>query len=538
MPFVVFYACSGRLTMSKTSERDRTYPAHPYLSAIVEATDDAIVTTTPDGTITSWNPAAEHLLGYTAGEVMHTQIFCIIPRSIAAKIRGMMGRARRGERTSHVETKLTGRDKQNVDVALTISPVRDKTGRVVSLLTIARDISRRKKGIQTRLQRNRELLTLHRLSEIMLSSRSLTESCRAIVEEICAATGFPNAAIALYDKPRQTIVFMGLKSRAVWRGDPMPEASIDQTMSGIVIQSGKPLVETDLPHHPEYRHRIKRWGSVATFVGYPMKVGRTVIGCLNLVHTRSVEISPDTARWIESLANYVAVLTERKRAAEELFRSREQLRELSRHVDSAIEEERKRIAREIHDQLGQELSLLQLELGAVRDGLPASAKQLRAQAKSMTKMIDSAIHSVQRISTDLRPAILDNLGIGAAVDWATKEFQKRTKIRCRVTVAPPDLKLDQNRSTALFRILQEALTNILRHAQATRVELRLVKKNGAVTLEVRDNGVGISHHRIADPKSVGLTGMRERVHPWGGSVAITGRPGRGTEITATIPLSP
>ena len=135
----------------------------------------------------------------------------------------------------------------------------------------------------------------------------------------------------------------------------------------------------------------------------------------------------------------------------------------------------------------------------------------------MTKLIDSTIRSVQRISADLRPSLLDNLGIGAAAEWQAKEFQKRTGIECEATVDPPDMKLDQDRSTALFRIFQETLTNVARHAQATKVKVHLSERDERVILKVKDNGVGISTDRLAEAKSFGLIGMRERVHFWGGA---------------------
>lgn len=221
-----------------------------------------------------------------------------------------------------------------------------------------------------------------------------------------------------------------------------------------------------------------------------------------------------------------------------MHESREQLRELSRRTQSAIEEERKRIGREIHDQLGQELSLFQLELGLIEDKLPRMQKDLRDKLKSMSALIDSSIRTVQKISADLRPTLLDNLGLGAAVEWAVKEFQKRTRIRCQVSFEPFEVKLDQERSTALFRILQETLTNVLRHARATKVNVLLVKREDAVVLTVRDNGIGIPRQRINDPKSVGLTGMRERVRPWGGKVSITAGSRKGTDITIIVPMKP
>ncbi len=526
------------MTTKPAVQRDKTTSSQAYLTALMDSSDDAIIITTPKAIITRWNAAAEKLFGYAADEMVQRPLSLIIPQKTAKELAVAMKQAGHGKRKRHFETTLVGKTKHQVDVSLSICPLKSNTANITSVLIIARDVSRRKRGVAERLQRNRELLTLHRLSETVLSSRSFEESCHDTVGEICNATGFPIAAIALYDEARQMVVWHGLRNHPAPPRYSVSEAPIDETLSGVVIRSGKPLVENHLLDHPEYTSRVMRWARANTFIGYPMKVGRTIIGCLNLAHTKSVEISPETAQWVESLANYVAVLTERKRAEDEILRSREQLRELSRQVQSRVEEERKSIARELHDQLGQELSLLQLELGLLRDQLPRAARDLRVQATSMAKMIDSAIRSTQRISTELRPTILDNLGLGPAAEWVTRQFQKRTGIHCRISIDPHEFSLDPERSTALFRILQEALTNVFRHAKATQVEVRLEKQKGSVVMKVRDNGAGIPRPRVTDPKSVGLTGMRERVHPWGGRVVISGIPARGTEVVATIPLSP
>ena len=526
-------------TISRTRlVRDEPRSTHPYLAGIEAASHDPIIVVTSRGFVASWNPAAKKLYGWTAREIKGRSISQVFSPEHQGTVRRILVKVRRGASVRQFESACITKDGQRFDVSLNLSPVKGRDGTVTGIIVVARDITRRLRGRETLVRQNRELLTYHRLSQIVLSSRSLQESYRDVADEIRAATGFPIAAIAIIDEVRQTIVFHGLKGPRIRGSVPALELPVSESFSGVVIRTGKPLIETHILDKHEYRSRVLRRTRAQTFVGYPMRVGEKIVGCLNLAHTENVEISDDTKQWIEGLANYVAVLTERKRAEEEIRASREQLRELSRWTQSAIEEERKRIAREIHDQLGQELSLLQLELGMIQDGLPKADKELRAKAKSMTKTIDTAIRSVQRISAELRPTLLDNLGLGAAVDWVVREFRKRTELRCRVSVNPPDLRLDQERSTAFFRILQETLTNVLRHARATQVDVRLVKQEHAVVLNVRDNGTGIPQHRITDWKSVGLTGIRERVHPWRGSVVISSRRDKGTEVIVTIPLEP
>jgi len=229
-------------------------------------------------------------------------------------------------------------------------------------------------------------------------------------------------------------------------------------------------------------------------------------------------------------------ITKRKRAEEELKSSREQLRDLSVYLLTVREEERTRIARQIHDELGQILTASKMDLSWLGKRLPKEQKSLLEKTKSMSKLIDIAIYTAQSISAELRPRILDDLGLAATIEWLAEEFQKRTGIECEVALDPEDIILDQERSTTVFRILQLTLTNVARHAKATKVKVSLKEKAGKLLLEVRDNGKGITKKQISDPKSFGLMGIRERVHFWEGEVNIRGVQDKGTTVTVSIPL--
>ncbi len=229
-------------------------------------------------------------------------------------------------------------------------------------------------------------------------------------------------------------------------------------------------------------------------------------------------------------------ITERMRVEEELQSSREELRNLSLYLESVREQERTNIAREIHDELAQSLTALKMDLAWLDNKLPRDQTPLVEKMHSMSELIDSIIQTVKRISAALRPGILDDLGLVAAIEWQAEEFQNRTGIKCRFAVNPDDLTVDQDRSTALFRIFQETLTNIARHAGASLVSVDLLKEAESLMLRVIDNGTGITEEQIHDSKSFGLIGMRERVHPWGGLVNIKGIPGQGTTVEVRIPL--
>lgn len=210
---------------------------------------------------------------------------------------------------------------------------------------------------------------------------------------------------------------------------------------------------------------------------------------------------------------------------------RSQVTDLSSYLQTVLEEERRRLARDVHDDLGQDLASIKLEVALVRRELPADALSAHARLDKLESLVDATIRSAKRIITELRPHVLDDLGLTAAIEWQAAEFQKRTGLTVEVSIYPAEIILDSERSTALFRILQEGLANIARHAGATRVSVNLTEIDGVIEFELRDNGCGITTEKVGDPRSFGLIGIRERVRTLGGTSEIFGRPGEGTRLT-------
>jgi PAS domain S-box-containing protein len=255
-------------------------------------------------------------------------------------------------------------------------------------------------------------------------------------------------------------------------------------------------------------------------------------------NTRAVRGQDRTILYYEGT---VEDITERTLTEEQLKNSHEQLRTLAAHLQLVREEERARIAREIHDELSQTLTGVQMSLSWLSKKLSKADNNeelhslLLEEIASMSKLIDTTTQAVQEISTELRPVVLDDLGLTAAIEWQTREFQTRMGIRCRFTLSPKNITLDKEQSTAIFRLLQETLTNVARHAYATSVNVSLKKKAGNLILEVRDNGKGITESEISNPRSLGLLGMKERALLLGGELRISGTPGKGTTVTIRIP---
>lgn len=230
-------------------------------------------------------------------------------------------------------------------------------------------------------------------------------------------------------------------------------------------------------------------------------------------------------------------VTERVNAVNALSRSREELREFAAAAASVREQEKSRIARELHDELAQALTALKMDLNWLEEKLPAGAEQLAAKARTMQTMLDGTVAATRRISADLRPLMLDDLGLLPAMEWLAQNFTDRTGIVCDLDIRSPDLDLEEPYATAVFRILQESLTNVSRHAQAALVEVSLDRIADQIELQVRDNGRGFSPDDPRKPNSYGLLGLRERAYLLNGSLEIDSKAGVGTTISVRIPLN-
>ena len=227
---------------------------------------------------------------------------------------------------------------------------------------------------------------------------------------------------------------------------------------------------------------------------------------------------------------------ERASAEHQLKIIREQLRNLSNHLQNIREEEKTRIAREVHDELGQSLTALKMDLVCLKQELPGLQPDLQERIQTMSGLIDSTITSVQRISSELRPQILDVMGLCEAISWQAREYQKRTTLRFDLNCE--QVSINKELTTELFRIFQEALTNVVRHSRADRVCVSLHQNAEQITLEIGDNGQGMPPEKINAPQSLGLIGIRERVLFFGGEVEFQGEPGKGTRVIVKTPLKP
>ncbi len=295
--------------------------------------------------------------------------------------------------------------------------------------------------------------------------------------------------------------------------------------------------------HPDDREFVMRRHAQLLAEGGPRDIEYRVVwpdGNVHVLFGRATVVRDELGQAIRTYGTNLDI-TARKQAEEQLKATSEQLRALSASVQSAREEESKRIAREIHDELGGALTSWKWDLEEIREIVsePMDSSQvvaLQTKIDAMIKLSGTTLDTVKRLASELRPMALE-LGLAEAIEWQALQFESRTGIAVKLERPLNKIDLSNEQSTAIFRILQEALTNILRHAKATKVAIMAREESGQFLMSIKDNGRGISESEKSGPQSLGLLGMRERAHLVSGEIKIKSTEGKGTEVTIRIPLS-
>lgn len=277
----------------------------------------------------------------------------------------------------------------------------------------------------------------------------------------------------------------------------------------------------------------------ASIMIVPLRKKRRITGFLSIDSYTHDAYTPEDLETLQSLADHCGGALERIAAQEALRANEEKLRALATQLQKVREDESLRIAREIHDEMGQAMTSLKIDLLWLEKRIGGNEKKVEPllnRIHSMVQMTDGAIQSVRRICTELRPRILDDLGLAAALEWQAHEFERRTGVACVIRLPKTALNVDQERAITVFRILQEILTNVARHARATHVSIELRQTAQDILLTVEDDGRGIGQNEMNSKKSLGLLGMRERAVAFGGEIKVVGTSGKGTCVTVKIPL--
>ena len=465
------------------------------LSGIIQSTMDAIITVDERQDIVIFNPAAEQMFGCTAADVQGMPLEQFIPSRFRAAHRTHINRfAETGVTTRRmgVQSEIVGLRADGEEFPLEASISQVSVGGRKLFTVILRDITARRRADE--------------------SLREGAERYQRLVELV------PDA---IWIERDGRIVFVNRACLQLLGGDSAPQVLGKSPLQFI---------------HPDFQAvATERRQRVAMGLEPNPLMDKQIVRLDGEI--RDVEIAETSFHDEGSLA-LLAVLrdvTERKRAERELRQSREQLRQLSASLQAVREEEKTRISRELHDELGQALTGLKMDLAQLVSQLKPEQETAIGQAGAMKKLIENTVASVRRIATELRPLMLDDLGLLATIEWLVNDFATRSGIAVDLALPEEEFEFDPELSTALFRVLQESLTNVARHAGADRVRIMLSGTERDVRLTVDDNGKGIETSLEGTPKTFGLLGMRERASMLGGELTVRSNPGAGTSIVMIVP---
>ncbi len=487
----------GAVISRDVTERRRTERAIKFQAHLLNTVEQAVIATDPYGRITYWNRFAERLYGWSVAEVIGCDILEIIlaqtTRQQGAEI---LSRLKEGKSWSG-EFLVKRKDETSFPALVINSPIYDDRGRLVGIVGISLDITERKQAEENLRQSENQLAEAQHIARVGSWNWNLSSN--------------------LLNWSDEHFRILGLQPQAF-----------------------EPTLETVIRDyiHPEDRDvvRVNTENSLRTLE--PFSFYYRVIhpdGGMRTIHSRGKVVTDEQGNPIRAFGTAQDV-TELKLAEEQLKISNEKLRALSARLQSVREEESIRIAREIHDEMGGALTGLKMDISWLGKRLSeAGSEAAHEKLKSMAELIDETIQKVRHIATELRPSVLDDLGLAAAIEWQARDFQKRIEIECAIISLQEEITLNPEKATAVFRIFQEMLTNIARHARATLVEVSLEENDANLILKVSDNGRGIKEQEISDTKSLGLLGMRERALAFGGGVEIIGLEGKGTTVKVSIP---
>lgn len=477
-------------------------------------------------TLVASNPQAERTLGIDLASRTERPIVEVFPAAEASGFLGILGDVVHHQLVPELPALLSLAEGERV-LAVRGFPL---PGRCVGLAL--EDVS-----AQARTQ---ALGTLEqRVLEMVASGTALREVLGTLVERIEEQMPSATASVLLLSADRTRLLLGAAPHLPAEYSQAIDGARIGPRAGscGTAAALGRAVIVTDIEVDPlwdDYRELARRFDLRACW-STPITGGSgRVLGTFALYYRTPRSPAPSDLELIERIGHVAGIAIQRHELDE-------QLRELSAHIDAAREEERTGIAREIHDQLGQALTAQKMDLAWIRRRL-TSAEGLAQEAlldrlDRLMGASDEIIQEVRRISAELRPSVLDDIGLDAALSWAAQEFERRTQIACVVRSGlGDDRKLDRDVSTAAFRVFQEALTNVVRHAAAKRVEVRIAENAGSLLLQVRDDGRGITADEMQDPRSLGLLGMRERARRLGGAVSFSRGEPSGTVVTLHMPL--
>jgi PAS domain S-box-containing protein len=432
---------------------------------------------------------------------------------------------------------------------------RDARGRPARFLGVNFDITARKHAERAMLESNRRLELLSSSARALLASDDPVTFLDSLRKPLAELMGIDVYIHYELDGPKR-LRLVGGHGISNKRAGSRRYLLIGEAVSGTVAAERKPILLEDVQGRSDEMTSTIRALGITAYLAHPLIASGRLIGTLSFGSRTRGRFEHDEVALIRSLSDQVAIAIERKYSeqallnardeleqrvhnrTQELERSREELRRLSHSLQAALEEERARIAREIHDELGSQLTAMKIELSMWADQLRASKRPPINKVERILASLDNSIQTIRRIASALRPSILDHMGLPTAIEWLANDFEQMSGLECRTKLDLPEGEpvLSAEQATSLFRIVQESLTNVARHARAHKIEITLKARPEHLAITIRDDGIGLAQEGLPATRSLGIIGMQERARAMGAKVHIYGIPRRGTTVEVDLPL--
>lgn len=518
-----------------------------YLRAMIDSLEDELLVIDQDYRIIEVSDAVLRRRGKTREEVLGKYCYdishglpelCHPPRrECPLQLVWETGKAARATHL-HVYESDGAQHERYVDVIA--SPVKDERGKVIAVAELLRDVTEAKKLELKIAEAHRSLLALNTISSVVSQSLDLDTVLRSALDKTLEIMKVDTGGILLWDEERQMLcyrVYHGLSDGYV-QGVC---CRLGEGVAGRVAQTGEAILLEDISKDPRAAHPgLIAAEGLKAFASVPLRSKEKVLGVLNIASHDSRKFSGDDLQLLTNIAAQVAVAVENAKLHHEIQRQDVTRGELLREIFSIQEEERKRIARELHDETSQTLASLVANLEAVVGTLPADAAAAKGRLKKLQSLSIGILDGMHRLIYELRPTLLDDLGLVAATRWLAEQNLKSAGMTINFRVVGLEKRLPTQLETTVFRVIQEAITNMARHARATRASVSLHFTRTAIKVDIKDNGVGFDVEEAISskqrPRGLGLLGMKERVELFNGSFNIRSYTGDGTEIRIRIPL--
>lgn len=498
---------------------------------LFEGANDAIFILDLKGNPVMVNERAYQLLGYSREEITSLSLIdAVFQRNGEDKLKELL----RGKVIPPYEKVFRAKGGREVPVEISVSLLKDNAGNPLFIQSIVRDITERRRSEGVLRRRAEELAALNTIAVAVSKSLELNEILDVALDKVLEIAGLDHGAIVLIDEKARKISVEACREispDSVSKIIAMENAELDSNLIRS-LRKGFLIKDTGTDARiPQGQGRTLQEEGIGSFFAVPLVSKEQLLGVMSVGKRASYSFSSEEQSFLAAIANQISVAITNAKLYAAVSKHRRNLRKLTDRLVKAQEEEKKRVSRELHDEIGAALTLVKLNLTRLESSLPARSSKIDEQVREIKSIVDQLIDDTHDLSLELRPDVLDDLGLIPALRWYIDTLKdKAVDMELKVTALeerlPPDIE------TTIYRVIQEALTNVVKHSEADKVEIELKRSDEGLKVVIRDNGKGFNVRQVlespSEGKGIGLIGMRERIELIGGTLWIESSPGNGT----------